>query len=561
MPLPLLRAACALGLLAFAAPASIAAPWRSILYPETGYDPAAANLETEKVLQDFSYAGYRRGETAIPDVAGPLIDAAAPPYSADPSGKTDSTAAIQAAIDAAGRAGGGVVFLPAGTYRLSFAPDAKQALLLDRPGVVLRGAGRDRTFLLNTTVHDLRYKAVIRVSGPWGAAFRAKGSASTPLTRDLLNSTRVIPVADTADFSVGDTVMVRNDITDAWIAEHREPDWLGKGEKLGGLFYRRTLLAVDPVANTLTLDAPIRYALKLRDSARVVRLAHAPITEVGLEDFSIGNLQHPGQSWPESDNAVEGTPGHEITGTFLVAMDRARDCWLRRVASYQPAENTSTAHLLSGGVGLRESSHVTIEDCVFQRPQYGGGGGNGYMYRLSNSQECLILRSEARYSRHGFVFSGFGSSGNVIHASLDAQTGRATGSTGRYATGGKGSDHHMHFSHANLVDSCTADESWFEARYRPHGSDPKHNITATHTVFWNTRGLGPGKQPVVRSEQARHGYVIGTSGPRSAVELLRRSPDTSDPVDHVEGEGLGETLVPQSLFLDQRSRRLGSDAP
>jgi hypothetical protein len=179
------------------------------------------------------------------------------------------------------------------------------------------------------------------------------------------------------------------------------------------------------------------------------------------------------------------------------------------------------------------------------------------MYRLSNSQENLVLRCEARFSRHGFVFSGFGSSGNVLHACLDAQTGRATGSKGRYSTAGKGSDHHMHFSHANLIDSCVADESWFEARYRPHGGDPKHNITATHTVFWNTRGLGPGKTPVVRSEQARHGYVIGTSGERAKVELPRRSPDRSDPEDHVEGEGRGETLVPQSLYLDQRARRLG----
>lgn len=556
-PLPLLRAACALALLALADSASAAEPWRSVLYPKTGYTPAAADLETDKVLQDFSYAGYHRGESAIPDVAGPLIDAATPPYSADPAGHADSTAAIQAAIDAAGRAGGGVVFLPAGTYRLSFAPDAKQALLLDRPGVVLRGAGADRTFLLNTTVHDLRHKAVIRVSGPWGAAFRAKGSASTPLARDLLNSTRVIPVAGTTAFSVGDTVVVRNNITDDWINEHNEPGWLGKGDKLGGLFYRRTVVAVDPVANTLTLDAPIRYALKLRDAARVVRLTHAPVTEVGLEDFSIGNIQHPGTDWPEQDTNTPGTPGHEVTGHFAIAIDRARDCWARRVSSYQPAENTSTAHLLSGGVGIRESSRVTIEDCVFQRPQYGGGGGNGYMYRLSNSQECLVLRSEARFSRHGFVFSGFGSSGNVLHACLDAETGRATGATGYYATAGKGSDHHMHFSHANLVDSCVADESWFEARYRPHGSDPKHNITATHTVFWNTRGLGSGSQPVVRSEQARHGYVIGTSGERAKIELPRRSPNTADPEDHVEGEGRGETLIPQSLFLDQRARRLG----
>jgi hypothetical protein len=538
--------------------ASAAASWRSVLYPAQPYDPALADLETDKVLQDFSYAGYRRGETPIPDLAGPVFDVTAAPFSADPTGATDATAAIQAAIHAAGAAGGGVVFLPAGTYRLSVPADRTEALLLDKPGVVLRGAGRGRTFLLNTTHAPMRLKAVIRVRGPSQAGFRQNGSARVPLSADLLRSTRIIPVADTTPFAIGDTVVVRNDITDAWVTEHGEPGWLGLGAQLGGLTYRRTVLAVDPGAGTLTVDVPVRYALKLRDQARVVRLAAAPLAEVGLEDFSIANLQHPGTRWLEGDNAVEGTPGHEVSGAFLIMFERVRDCWARRLASYRPAENTSTAHLLSGGVSARESTHVTIEDCVFQRPQYGGGGGNGYLFRLIHSAECLIQRSEARFSRHGLVISGIGASGNVIHASLDAETGRATGADGSYATSGKASDHHMHFSQANLIDSCTAEDSWFEARYRPHGGTPRHNLTAVHSVFWNTRGTGTISQPVVVSEQARHGYVIGTRGPRSAASLPRVAPAGTDPIDHLEGVGLGDSLEPQSLFLDQRARRLGA---
>jgi hypothetical protein len=108
--------------------AGAATPWRSDLYPEKTYDPSAAHLETDKVLQDFSFAGYRRGEAPIPDLAGPVFDATAEPFGADPSGATDSTAAIQAALDAAGAAGGCVVFLPAGTYRLSVPAEAQQAL-------------------------------------------------------------------------------------------------------------------------------------------------------------------------------------------------------------------------------------------------------------------------------------------------------------------------------------------------------------------------------------------------------------------------------------------------
>lgn len=45
-----------------------------------------------------------------------VIDVKAPPYSAKGDGTTDDTAAIQAAINAAGAAGGGVVYFPAGVY-------------------------------------------------------------------------------------------------------------------------------------------------------------------------------------------------------------------------------------------------------------------------------------------------------------------------------------------------------------------------------------------------------------------------------------------------------------
>ncbi len=558
MPLPRHALAVFALLSAFALAPSIVAesPWRSELYPSVGYDPSAANLETDKVLQDFSFAGYRRGEAPIPDVAGPVFDVTAEPYRADASGETDATAAIQTAIDAAGRAGGGVVFLPAGTYRLEIPKNAPHALLIEHSGVVLRGAGRERTFLLGASWEGIRLKNVIRVRGPAEAGYRHRGTQQVPLSTDLLNSTRIIPVADTAPFSVGDTVVIRNDIGDAWIEEHNVPGWLGLGPRLGALAYRRTVLAIDSAAGTLTVDAPTRYALKLRDSARVVRLARPPISEVGLEDFSIGQLEHPGETWAERDFDQEGAPAHDIHGVIFLGVERVRDSWIRRVSSYRPAQNRSTAHLLSGGLALRESTHVTVEDCSLQRPQYGGGGGNGYMYRFSHAGECLMQRSEARFARHGFVFLGIGTSGNVIYDCVDAETGYATGSTGSYRAGGRSSDHHMHPGQANLIDSCTAEDSWFEAVYRPYGSAPKHYLTALHSVFWNTRGTGSIAAPVVRSEQGRYGYVIGTRGPRSRVELPRRSPAATDPVDHVEGEGRGDTLVPQSLFQDQRARRI-----
>ncbi len=48
-----------------------------------------------------------------------FVNVTDPAYGADPTGVADSTTAIQAALNAAGSAGGGVVLLPPGTYKTS----------------------------------------------------------------------------------------------------------------------------------------------------------------------------------------------------------------------------------------------------------------------------------------------------------------------------------------------------------------------------------------------------------------------------------------------------------
>lgn len=60
------------------------------------------------------------------------------PYGATGNGTTDDTTALQAAIDAAGTAGGGIVFFPAGTYKISSALNVGNN---SRHNVTLQGVG------------------------------------------------------------------------------------------------------------------------------------------------------------------------------------------------------------------------------------------------------------------------------------------------------------------------------------------------------------------------------------------------------------------------------------
>ncbi len=535
---------------------SVCPAWESALYDATWSATPALSFETDKIIQDFSFAGYRRGELPLP-VTPPGATFDVTSYGADAAGAADSTLAIQAAIDAAETAGGGIVWMPAGLYQVSPQAGTGACLTIEGSGVVLRGAGVGQTFLLNTETM-MRQAVIIDIKGPSNAAWATGLSPNTPITTDLTSPTTQIPVTDTAGFSVGMEVIVRSQPGDEWALEHLESGWVGYPVgSFGRQMYLRKIVAIDPVHHILTIDIPTRYALKTRDTSRVYR-KDTLNRENGLEDFSIGNVQHPGTTgWGDTDYLTEGNSSYDVYASYAIRVRRVRDSWIRRVSTFQPVGNTTTCHILNNGILLTDCAHMTVRDCHFQRPQYGGGGGAGYMFRLQDSGDCLLQNCIAEFSRHGFVFSHMASTGNVIHACTDKTTGKQTGNTGNQNTSGKGSDHHMRFSHSNLIDVCVADDSWFEARYRPYGSDPMHNLTAAHTVFWNTEGKPSGRSYVVHSQQSRYGYVIGTRGAVTAVKTDGNSPEKTVPVDHVEGVGMGDSLTPFSLFLEQRRRRLG----
>lgn len=458
------------------------------------------------------------------------------------------------------------------------------SLWISHSGIVLRGAGPEKTFILNTAT-AMRAKRIIAVEAPAEAQWRNREEPLTLLADELPGPTVFIPVESTEGFAVGDYVIIRSDPTTEWVLERGETDWVGWEDRIGSILYLRRIEAIDTRAGVLLVDIPTRYALNTRERPEVYRKT-GQLREVGVEGFSIGNVEHPGRSgWGALDFAVPDSEytrrliesygvdenfadahksAQDVHFSFAITMMNVTDGWIRNVNSFAWEENELGSHLLSNGIRLRECRNVTVENCHFQKPQYGGGGGNGYMFRLDHTNECLLVDCSASSSRHGFSLSGMATSGNVHLRCRDSLTGRQTGGTGLEETGGKATDSHMFFSHSNLYDSCVAEDSWFEARYRysPRLSNPKHNTTSAHTVFWNTKGISNTRHPfVVWSDQGDYGYVIGTSGAVPGVRLDGDYPERAHvtaPVDFVEGIGEGETLEPASLYEDQLQRRLSA---
>lgn len=514
--------------------------WRSVLYP-ADWKPGFADAQGH-FLHDFSYAGYHRGQADLLKVDGPITDVTKAPYLADPSGAKDSTVAIQAALDAVAEEGGGVVLLPSGTYLIQPQGNAKEALRIRGDKVILRGEGAGKTFLFNEST-AMREKTVLSIEPRLAMDWREEGEGilASPLTRDLANQSAEIFVGNVAGFAVDDLVVVRSDLTQRFIDS---VEMTGKWQPAGAASANRTLMfcrrvvAVNAATNSISLDVPVRYPMKMADLARVVKIPGRLITECGLEDFSIGMKQHPGTELEEDDNGKPGTAGYEVHGSKAIHIRNAENCWVRGVSTFAPEGNQPSVHVLSNTLVLARSRFVTVRDCDFRFAQYRGGGGNGYLYNLQG-QECLIINCRAEGGRHNYDFGTMACSGNVISRCL-ARNGKL------------GSDFHMFLSMANLLDHMTCDEDFLEARYyRPWGGNPIHGVTTTQSVFWNTKGLcyPPEKSVLIWSQQVGDGYIVGTSGPCDKVD--------SD--DFVEGLGQGEGLQPQSLYEDQLARRLKAE--
>lgn len=534
-----------LAVLIFAACPAFSQQWRSSLYPES-WKPGLQDSEG-RFLHDFSYAGYQRGEKVIPDIKKNIVDVTKAPYSVDNTGKEDVTASIQKALNDAGQRGGGVVYLPPGKYRINVSAAKANSLTISYSNVVLRGAGVGKTFLFNDN-SDVRNISIIQAKPVSGGNWLSPESKAVSITEDLLLPTQTIPVSSTQDFKVGDWVVLRSDVTKEFITEHNM-DKLWATSLVGTIFYRY-ITAIDKKANTIQIDAPTRYFLKKRDNARVYKVKPA-LSEVGIENFSIANRQSVLPGLGGLDFNVKGTAAYQVHSANLIMINSAVNCWIKGIGTYKPAENKDDIHLVSSGILLQNSRFVTVDSCSFQKTQYLGEGGNGYMYILA-SNDCLIKNSFAAYARHNYDFKSMRSNGNVIL--------RCRGENSTLA-----SDFHMHLSMSNLFDNTTLNKDFLEAKFRPWGTLPDmHGYPTTQSVYWNTVGEAyPAKSPyVIDSEQFGWGYVIGTSGPASDVKTsptagkLNQYEYDSAPEDFKEGIGKGAYLLPKSLYLDQLARRL-----
>lgn len=327
------------------------------------------------LVPDYSFAGYRQSEQAIPNLPIKLVVAHV---------AGDATELIQSALDEVGAltpdASGfrGAVLLPPGVFTIS------GSLKMTASGVVLRGSGtgKDGTLLMGS---GFSRETLITMAGIPDSV-SGRGVAVTDSFVPVNSS--VITLADASGLKPGDAVWVKRPSTQNWIKDLGTDHFGGGITALGWkpgeheMKWDRVITAVN--GSTVTLDAPLTMALDAQYGGGFL----SPYKWAGrLKESGVENLAL--QSTFDTTN-----PKDEDHCWMAITIDRAKDCWVRQVVF----RNFAGSAVLLGP----SASCVTVEDCIALNPvsELGGWRRNTF---FTAGQQTLFQRCYAEYAMHPFA--------------------------------------------------------------------------------------------------------------------------------------------------------------
>ena len=326
-------------------------------------------------IPDFSYSGYKGGDTPIPD---------APIRVTVPQKDGDATFRVQAALDyVAGLPADpqgirGAVLLEKGVYEIT------GTLLIRHSGVVLRGSGmgEDGT-ILRAAGHDRR--TLIRITGIDNRITDKAIDIADPYVP--VNS-RHLRLAGANPFHPGDKIVVHRPSTEAWIAQLEMNTFGGGISALGwkpgqrDVCWDRQVMAID--GDGITLDAPLTTALDTAYGGGKVMAYRWPgrIEQAGVEnlrcvsDYDVNNPKDEAHSW------------------MAITLENVSDAWVRQVI---------VLHFAGSAVSvLSTANRITVEDCKYLAPVSEIGGQRRNAFFTAGGQ-TLFQRLYSERAFHDFA--------------------------------------------------------------------------------------------------------------------------------------------------------------
>ncbi|ATC64063.1 hypothetical protein CMV30_08920 [Nibricoccus aquaticus] len=422
-----------------------------------GFLALSAELPAAEITPiDFSSAGYANNSTPIPAVPGRLE--VSPPALAADGALHDATQLLQSALDAIAQlpvqSDGfrGALVLRPGTYKIS------GQLRIRASGTVLRGhdatliaAGQDRRTLI-----DIRGRDDRQLGPALAITDQTAPAGSSQLTLSSLD-----------DLTIGQRILIRRPSTKEWIADigmdkfpgsfadqrlHWHPD-------TRDLEWERTITALNPATNQITLDAPITTTLEQRFGGGTVHTVTWPgrLTHIGIEGLTCVS---------EYDTAQ---PSDEEHAWIAISLDHVENAWIRDVTA---------RHFVSAAVWLGSGTRaITVQDCRSEAPISENAGWRRFAFYIGG-QQTLVQRCTADNAREAFLVGLCSAGPNVF---LDCTATNALADSGSIESLASGAL----FDGLAITGASLTPEN-IGQRYQGAG------IVLANTTYWNcTLGESP----------------------------------------------------------------------
>ena len=462
-------------------------------------------------LPDFSFAGYRRGEAPLP---APAVTHNVRDFGALGDGERDDSSAFLRAL---AEVSSGVILIPEGRYVI------KEMLIIDKPNLVLRGEGPDKSILFfPTPLNEIHPNWGATTSGQrtsnysWSGGFVSirgdfQRAPLTEIREPAKRGQNVIQVADATMLTVGQEI-------ELWLqddAENSLANHLYSGdsrislEKLRGRTHASLVTRITAIrGNAVTFDRSLRFDVEARWKPVVNRFAPT-VTESGIESirFDFPNTPYQGHFTELGYNAF--------------AISQAAHCWVRNVHVH----NADSGGFISGIFN-------TVDGVVYT--------SNRERDRFRNSTGHHGLTNGGDDN----VFSSFDFQTEFIHDLTVSRSG------GNVHANGRGEnlalDHHRHAPYENLftnLDVGLGTRVWLCGG----GADLGANCGARGT-FWNIRAKNTLRAP------------MKSFGPWSMnfVGVQMDVPNQSNPGERWYEHSSSAQVQPQDLHQAQLDRRLRS---
>jgi hypothetical protein len=429
-------------------------------------------------------------------------------------GKTDATAAINSAIQAAGTIATAtnpqVIYLPAGTYRIS------DSILMNRSYVVLRGAGPGLTKIVGIPGAQ---QASIRVGWKWDY------TGVWYVIGDVPKGSTSLTVSDAKTIEVGDVLQIDQcddfryvRIAPDGVLHKRQPttgmDGPGTGAYPGVTRgpWRSVGQQIEVAAkhgNTLSLSSPTHIAFESVQIPQVFKTATARAGEPGTRYAGIEDLY------------VSGGTADNIT--FV----NTAYCWVKNIESdgrFLDADHgMSRMH-----IDLIHAYRCEIRDSYFHHARRINYGNISYGISISNQSSDNLVENNISVHHNKPVIMHASGGGNVIAYNY-VDNAYIVNAPGWQESGIDGS--HESFSHHDLFEGNWASnlgadgthgnsgwQTWFRNYAQGRNSSPPSpdtgNVRAVDVAGWSREHTFVGN---VLNVEAVNGippvYECATDGP------------------------------------------------